>query len=495
MRLVVVPKLQCVLSLVLTLGTACAGESLQPVTSRDPAPDAGEADPNLAPRPVAPLPEDDPRAYPQPVPPPASGAGDDAGQPSSDDAGESPQAGEDPQPEPQPQPQPEPEPEPNPEPQPEPEPEPQPEPEPEPQPEPEPVPAPDPDPQPTPVGKAAALAEYLRGKPHFLFGLRNDGAVSLGTGLPLDLHYQYLVGDWQRWNTDATGEGAYVTRFANEAQAHGMTPMLTLYQMADRGDGAISAMAEDAFMSSYWRRVRLMFQRLGSFNRPAVVQIEPDFWGYAFQRGMRDGTATAKVRAHVPECASLPDTLAGMGRCFFRLRDALAPKVVVGMHVTNWGFSIPQLISFFEAVGAELGDFITIETLDRDAGCFEARRDSNCQRSGSFYWDETNRTTPNFHQHFAWVRQVSQGLDLPVIWWQTPLGVPSTTPGGTQGHYRDNRVRYFFAHVDELVEAGGVGVVFGSGTTPATQQTTLSSDGGQFVRAAGAYYAEPVTLP
>jgi hypothetical protein len=345
------------------------------------------------------------------------------------------------------------------------------------------------------ASKAAALAERLRGKRDFLFGVGNDDGVSLTLGVPLDLHYQYLVGQWQTWNTDAAGEGAFVTRFADEAAAHGMTPMFTLYQMADRGDGAISAMADDSFMSGYWRRVRLLFQRLRAFDKPAVVQIEPDFWGYAFQKGLRDGSAAAKLTAYVAECAGLPDTLAGMGRCFVRLRDALAPKALVGLHVTNWGFPMAALLAFYKAVGADLGDFITVETLDRDAGCFEARIEADCQRGGSgWYWDESNATSPNFHDHLALVQQITAGLGVPVLWWQTPLGVPSSSPGST-GRYRDNRVRYFFSHVAELVAAGGVGVVFGSGTSPPTEQTTLTSDGGQFKTAAAAYYASPVALP
>jgi hypothetical protein len=344
-------------------------------------------------------------------------------------------------------------------------------------------------------GKAALLAQKLRGKHNFLFGAGNDSNVSLTLGPPLDLHYQYIVGDWPTWNTDANGQGAYVTKFANDAAAHGMTPMFTLYQMADQGDGAISAIADDTFMSGYWQRVQLLFSRIAAFAKPVVVQVEPDFWGYAFQKLPRDGSGVAKVKAHVAVCADLPDTLAGMGRCFFRLRDAYAPNAVVGLHVTNWGFSMSQLLSFYTAVGAPLGDFITVEVLDRDAGCFEARIESDCQRGGSgWYWDESNTTSPNFHDHLALVKQYTTGLGVPVIWWQVPLGVPSSTSGST-GHYRDNRVHYFFGHVDELVAAGGVGAVFGSGTTPATEQTTLTSDGGQFKNAATGYYASPVALP
>ena len=78
------------------------------------------------------------------------------------------------------------------------------------------------------------------------------------------------------------------------------------------------------------------------------------------------------------------------------------------------------------------------------------------------------------------------------MWWQMPFGVPSATPGGSAGHYRDNRVRYLFAHTDEFVAAGGFGAVFGTG---AGNQTDITSDGGQFKAAVTAYNAKPTPLP
>ena len=78
------------------------------------------------------------------------------------------------------------------------------------------------------------------------------------------------------------------------------------------------------------------------------------------------------------------------------------------------------------------------------------------------------------------------------MWWQIPFGVPSDTPGGTAGHYRDNRVHYIFGHIDEFVAAGGLGVAFGTG---AGNQTYLTTDGDQFKSAVTGYFAAPVSLP
>lgn len=108
------------------------------------------------------------------------------------------------------------------------------------------------------------------------------------------------------------------------------------------------------------------------------------------------------------------------------------------------------------------------------------------------YWDESNQQSPTFHEYLDWAAAISDGLGRPVLWWQVPFGVPSTTPGGTAGNYRDNRVRYIFSHVGELIAAGGLGVAFGVG---AGNQTYITTDGGQFRNAVTAYFAAPVTLP
>jgi hypothetical protein len=79
-----------------------------------------------------------------------------------------------------------------------------------------------------------------------------------------------------------------------------------------------------------------------------------------------------------------------------------------------------------------------------------------------------------------------------MIWWQVPFGVPSTTKGGSAGHYRDNRVHYIFSHIQEFVDAGGLGVTFGTG---AGNQTDITTDGGQFKTAVTKYFAAPVALP
>ena len=299
---------------------------------------------------------------------------------------------------------------------------------------------------------ASEIATKL-GRTHFLIGMGNDlnndhdqdGAYTLGT--TLDVHYAYLVGllgqgGWPDWNSG----GTFVNVLTDSAKKHGVVPMFTLYSMAAQGEGNIAALTSDGYMKPYWDGAKLMFQRLGVFGGPAIVQFEPDFWGFVQQKAPGgDPSQLAGAREVARRRIARPnrDTLVGMGQCLVALGRKYAPQTVLGFHASAWADSDPaKIASFLVKVGAAEADIITTDTLDRDAGCFEAHTDPNCQRSGTFYWDETNQTSPNFHDHLAWVKQMVQGVGKPMLWWQTPFGVPSTTPGGTSGKYRDNRVHY-----------------------------------------------------
>jgi hypothetical protein len=146
-------------------------------------------------------------------------------------------------------------------------------------------------------------------------------------------------------------------------------------------------------------------------------------------------------------------------------------------------------------IGAEKADFIVEQTADRDAGCFEkSPQPSYCTRSGSgWYWDETNETHPNFDDNLQEAAAYHSGIGrLPVIWWQTPEGVPCASKGGSEYHYRDNRMNYFLTHPAELVTAGGLAIVFSTGED---HQTNITTDGGQFQSLDSEYFAAPAKLP
>ena len=75
----------------------------------------------------------------------------------------------------------------------------------------------------------------------------------------------------------------------------------------------------------------------------------------------------------------------------------LAPKAVIGFHASRWAGDAASMVSFLNGIGAGEADLIVQDMLDRDAGCFEAHVDSQCQRNdGPWYWDEPTRRRPTF---------------------------------------------------------------------------------------------------
>lgn len=359
------------------------------------------------------------------------------------------------------------------------------------------------------------LAIDLRGSGDFMVGVGNDNSGPYTNNIPIDLHYAYLVGygdqtGWPTWNAN----GDYPLYFAQTATMHGVTPMFTYYQLALELENNNDAVLNDTTrMHQYLADIRMLFQRIADNGTPAAVNIEPDFMGYLMQRadgGKPPDMFPAKVHfSDVPECSALPETVAGLMRCVVKIARAVAPKARVGFHASMWGAyydvldpnadieaAAKKVADFLNSVGADGTDFVSVETLDRDAGFWETSGGGNtCSVTngsrGPVYWDETNATLPSFAQHVRWVKALTAELQRPALEWQTPFGLPSPTCGGTSEHWRDNRVHYFFGHVPDLIDAGIAGMTFGTG---AGGQTNLSTDSGQFKTAATAYRAAPVAL-
>ena len=131
---------------------------------------------------------------------------------------------------------------------------------------------------------------------------------------------------------------------------------------------------------------------------------------------------------------------------------------------------------------AQNADFIVAQTSDRDAGCAEVSSpppECSGRGSGPFYWDENNQASPNFTQSLnLWTTYRSDLPNrLPILWWQTPMGVPSSTPGGYYQHYRDDHVDYMLRNAYQYGNIGSFAMVFSAG---ASSQTTISTDNGEF---------------
>jgi len=362
------------------------------------------------------------------------------------------------------------------------------------------------------------------GKDHVMVGARLDEPLAATT--PLDLRYTHLTGllpdgegpcescatgcvtdgmscsseepggcDWWGcWPSDDDVPGAYLRDFAATARERGQIPMVT-YSMvvsssgADEGVAEIVAMNDAAYLRRYLSDFRFVLQSLG--EGPALVQVEPGFWGYVQQLDPNPyATPAAVPEANPEECGDEEPSIAGLGRCLVKMARLHAPDAKIGLHGSGWSTAIDVLqnddtsvdvVAEATALGAFLSatapdaDLVFIDATDRDAGY-------SASIGRETWWDDTNMTLPNFHQAFDWSRTLSETMARPHLWWQLPFGNMSLPGGSTQ--WTDNRLDYFFSHMGEVAAAHGVGIAFGAG---AGGQVTAESDGGNFASKASDY--------
>jgi hypothetical protein len=312
---------------------------------------------------------------------------------------------------------------------------------------------------------------------------------------------QHGCGWWGCYQWDQLTPGQYAGAFVTSSQMNAQIPMFTYYELlqssgANEGSAEVAAANNAAFMSRYFNDFRYLLQQIGS--HPAFLHLEPDFWGYAEQVNANANLVPAKVAsANSTDCASEPESIAGMGRCMIAMVRKYAPHAKVGLHGSPWATGVDvgsssdpnldvagearKLAAFLVAAGAGDADFIVVDASDRDAGWYASQ-------GRNTFWDPTNQTLPDFHQAFQWTKALGAAAGKPVVYWQVPLG--NAQQGNTNDHWQDNRVDYFFAHTAELAAANVVGIFFGAG---ASAQTTPETDGNNLINQAKAYAAAPQT--
>jgi hypothetical protein len=360
------------------------------------------------------------------------------------------------------------------------------------------------------------------------------GAAALRASAAFAFRYQYLAGGvntgngWATWNTN----GTFVSMYIADSVAHGMTPAFPYYMLlqsnpstgADEKARDLSNLANTSTMAAYYADLRLFFTKAAG-STPVVLHVEPDLWGYIEQAATGDNAAT--VPASVASSgdaalAGLPNNAAGFAKAIVRLRDALAPNVILAYHLSVWGTNydialsnesdahIDQLAGHASAFYASLGasfDIAFTDIADRDA---EFKR-ANYGDNGATWWDAAD-----FARYARFIGGFVAATGKRMVVWQIPLGnTKMRAQNNTWGHYQDNRVEWFLddpggTHLALWRDAGVVALLYGggaSGTTcacdadndgttnpPAINGNTRDSlsaddDGGYFRLRAAAYYA------
>ena len=361
---------------------------------------------------------------------------------------------------------------------------------------------------------ASSLVAAL-GRDRLMLGGTFDDQIA--SRAPFDVRYHYLAGGlpesngpcascsqechqedwWGCWQDRSAPPGKYLRDFVGHARKRGQLPFITYYEWlhlsrAEEGVAEVKALRDRAMAARYFADFRFMLQQLG--GERALLHLEPDLWGYAQQTNKRPAQIPAAVASANPtDCAGLPDTLAGLGRCLIKMVRTYAPAARVGLQASAWSTNVdvmqnrdPALdvvhharktAAFLREAGAGEGDFIVVEASDRDAGFYAAQGKDG-------WWDASDATLPNFRQAFAWAKALSEELRLPNLWWQLPLGHAGL--GDRPGSWRDNRVDYFLSHPERVVASHGVAMLFGAG---ASDQTEPSTDRGHFVARAKKYFS------
>ncbi len=308
---------------------------------------------------------------------------------------------------------------------------------------------------------------------------------------------------WGCYQYDMDPPGAYARDFDSAAAgaSPAQVPMFTYYEILQTAEASLTNFKEGqaeattaatnaGIMTRYFADWRFLLQQIG--QSVAILHIEPDFWGYAEQAGS-DPTAlpAAVASVNATDCASMPNTIAGMGKCMIAMARKYAPHALVGLHASAWATNVDvglntnasldvagearKVAAFLAAAGESGADLVIVETSDRDWGYYQSTgRDT--------LWDAKNASLPDFHQDFAWVQALTEALGKPALYWQTPLG--NASQNETTNHWQDGRVDYFFAHMSELAAAHAIGVAYGAG---AGDQTLPTTDGGNLAAKTNAY--------
>ena len=389
------------------------------------------------------------------------------------------------------------------------------------------------------VRAAASLPAMPAGWPstHFELGLADapGGAAALHAKSAFGFRYQYLAGGvntgsgWATWNTD----GQFVSYYVADSAANATTPVFPYYQLlqsspATGGDEKakdLSNLANHTTMAAYYNDLRLFFQRAAGAT-PVVLHVEPDLWGYIEQAsGTSDDATTipASVASSGDAALSgLPNTAAGFAKAVVKLRDLLAPNVILAYHLSVWGTNhdigyenssdsatdalAARAAAFYQSLGASF-DVAFTDIADRDADFKQIQYGDG----GASRWDDAD-----FVRYARFIAGFVAGAGERVVVWQIPLGnTKMRAQDDTWGHYQDNRVQWFLddpggTHLALWRDAGVIALLFGGGAggttcacdaqgdgvtnpAPIDGNTGLSvsadDDGGFFHQQAAAYYA------
>jgi hypothetical protein len=367
--------------------------------------------------------------------------------------------------------------------------------------------------------------------PRVLVGLFEDtgGTWMSSSGVPWDARYRYFTKGWvNNWGWGGY-DGSWGLGYLNECDAHGYIPAVQYYQINGEpggGESATLAKAQNAStMATYFGDFKILMQRVKDFGKPAFILLEADGYGFLeMQSGDNPNAYAAVAATGLPELAGLPNTVAGWGMAFLKIKKAVgASNAILGVHISGWAsgkdiahFSVTdplqpevdKVYNFLAPLGlgpnatGETYDVLVGDPLDRDADYYTITQGQNR------WWDPSDTasiSSKSFNRYAEWLRLWNVTANKRWVLWQIPLGNSNhlnvNNNGGPREGYKDNRPEYFFgngtAHVSKFAESGVIALLFGAGMGGQSwYDNDVYTDGQLFMksRAAAFYNAGGVSL-
>jgi len=293
---------------------------------------------------------------------------------------------------------------------------------------------------------------------------------------------------WGCWTGDTTAPGFQLTltesRAAQATYKGSPRPQKMLwnwYSLRDLGDlagqgdgpGEVVAINRVDLLTRYLNDYRFFLQKIG--GRQDMIDLEPDFWGYVRSLGNPHQVAAQVSAADPTDCGSQENSAAGLARCLIAMTRTYAPNAAVSLHLTCWDFNTSACARDYQALGAQNADFLATDVSDRDAGWYA----ESAHGGRDTYWTDQKATAA-----LSFYKTMAEALGKPVVLWQIPVG--NMAQNNTLNHYQDDKVDWFFAHMDQVAKAHIAGLLFGAGQQ---EQTTVETDGGNLISKTIAYRA------
>ena len=331
------------------------------------------------------------------------------------------------------------------------------------------------------------------------------------SGVKWDYRYRYLVKGWvNNWGYSTT-RGAFAMSYMRECDAAGFRPAFQWYQgrgESPAGEGNFYEKTRNATtMRGYWSDYKVLLQQAKTFGKHVLILLEADGYAYmAQQSGFNPNAYSAVAATGLPELQGLPNTVAGWGMAFLRMREAVgASNVVLGVHVSVWATGtdlmygsgiganlnehVQRAYSFLGPLGLQPNmtgktyDILVGDPIDRDVDFHRLvnRQDRRWSVDGPV-------SSMSYNRYAEWLRLWNQASGKRWVLWQLPLGNSLSrnvrNDGTPRSGWQDNRTEYFFAgsaaeaHRQKFWDAGVIALLFGEGATgQSTARTAVRSDG------------------